>query len=89
MYNQQMMGQMGQMGVGMQQMPMGQPMMQPMAPMHSPWVMYYNQQGQPYYYNEQTGALSGFALGMIGGWVCFVLLHFPCDGSLSKHFAFP
>lgn len=68
MYNQQMMGQMGQMGqmgMGMQQMPMGQPMMQPMAPMHSPWVMYYNQQGQPYYYNEQTGALSGFALDMI------------------------
>lgn len=58
MYNQQtmgQMGQMGQMGMGMQQMPMGQPMMQPMAPMHSPWVMYYNQQGQPYYYNEQTG----------------------------------
>ena len=34
----------GQMG-GMGQMGMGQ----------SPWVMYYNQQGQPYYYNEQTG----------------------------------
>ena len=31
-------------------------MMQPMGmPMQSPWVMYYNQHGQPYYYNEQTG----------------------------------
>merc|ERR1712185_698805 len=25
------------------------------APMHNAWVQYFNQQGAPYYYNEQTG----------------------------------
>eukprot|EP00913_Durusdinium_trenchii_P024044 g22582.t1 len=58
MYQNPMMGQQMGMQQPMHQMQQMQPQMQPMqqmAPMHSPWVMYYNQQGQPYYYNEQTG----------------------------------
>ena len=38
-----------------QQMQMGMGQMGQMAPMQSPWVIYHTQQGQPYYYNEQTG----------------------------------
>lgn len=60
MYQNPMMGQQMGMQQPMHQMQQMQPQMQPMqqmAPMHSPWVMYYNQQGQPYYYNEQTGIL--------------------------------
>ena len=49
MYQAPMMGQMNQMNQ-MAQMQMNQ-----MNQMQSPWIMYYNQHGQPYYYNEQTG----------------------------------
>ena len=52
MMQQQMMMQQ----VPQQSMYQSPQMMQPMGmPMQSPWVMYYNQHGQPYYYNEQTG----------------------------------
>ena len=50
-----MMGQMG-----MQQMPIDQPVM------HSPWVMCYNKDWPPYYYNERTGTLSGLGLLCFG-----------------------
>ena len=57
---------MQQQAMTQQQMQMGMGQMGQMAPVQSPWVIYlshahlhllryHTQQGQPYYYNEQTG----------------------------------